>query len=242
MKTKLLTSLSILVAQASAAGRFHHQRRDPDIQRSHLQGAAAGAFQVAADACPAVSAMPDCGAQCITQVSPANGCADPSDIACNCKNAAAIQSAAEGCVLTACGPVTAISVQSAASYICDQCAAPSAVTMDIVDAKPTDHRVAAAQPTNHRAADAQPTDHRHRVQIAATMPANLQDGQHGVPTAEMQQEVPTAEMAESRHGDPIAEMQQGVPTAEMEAPKQTRAPDRQEVGNPSQCIAPDCFA
>ncbi|KAK3990795.1 hypothetical protein QBC44DRAFT_358183 [Cladorrhinum sp. PSN332] len=94
--------------------------------------------------------MPDCGAQCINSVGPANGCPTAGDVQCNCRNAKIIQSAAEACVLVSCGPITAISVQSAASAICDQCAAPSAAVqgddIKVVEARPTWRQVLDPRP------------------------------------------------------------------------------------------------
>ncbi|KAK4228042.1 hypothetical protein QBC38DRAFT_362680, partial [Podospora fimiseda] len=108
MNTKLLFSFLSLVLQALAAGLFFK----PDIKN---------ALAAAAENCPAASAMPDCAIQCIQSVAPENGCPGSNDIVCNCQNAPAIQSAARSCVLEACGLTTAMSVQSIATAICNQC-------------------------------------------------------------------------------------------------------------------------
>ncbi|KAK4460116.1 hypothetical protein QBC42DRAFT_333402 [Cladorrhinum samala] len=116
--------------------RYHEPRSDNLDSEARL---AAQDFGVSSeDACPAVASMPDCGATCINSVAPAQGCPVTGDISCNCKNSKQIQSAAQDCVLSLCGPITAISVVSAASAICEQCA-PATATV-----------AAAAEVTNKR--------------------------------------------------------------------------------------------
>ncbi|KAF5011021.1 hypothetical protein FDECE_2828 [Fusarium decemcellulare] len=69
--------------------------------------------------CPETSAIPTCGAPCITSAASAVGC---TDIPCQCSSSAEIQASALNCVLGNCGLETALSVQAAAAAVCTACA------------------------------------------------------------------------------------------------------------------------
>lgn len=56
---------------------------------------------------------------CINKAASGVGCTDPTDFACQCKNTAAINSAALDCVLSGCGAQTGLAVQASASAVCD---------------------------------------------------------------------------------------------------------------------------
>ncbi|KAM0544986.1 hypothetical protein ACHAPJ_011567 [Fusarium lateritium] len=75
--------------------------------------------QAAPTDCPETSAIPTCGAPCITSAASAVGC---SDIACQCLSSDAIQASALNCVVGNCGIETALSVQAAAAAVCTACA------------------------------------------------------------------------------------------------------------------------
>ncbi|KAJ4267120.1 hypothetical protein NW762_003218 [Fusarium torreyae] len=84
-----------------------------------LIGTAFALPQAAPTDCPETSAIPTCGAPCITSAASAVGC---SDIACQCTSSDAIQSSALGCVVGNCGIDLALSVQAAAAAVCTACA------------------------------------------------------------------------------------------------------------------------
>ncbi|KAF2124133.1 hypothetical protein P153DRAFT_401235 [Dothidotthia symphoricarpi CBS 119687] len=74
--------------------------------------------QAACDA--AAAAIPACGASCISTAAGAQGCPTvASDYTCLCAHEAAIETAARSCVLTACGFLEALNVQSKAKAVCD---------------------------------------------------------------------------------------------------------------------------
>ncbi|CEI62161.1 hypothetical protein FVEN_g10336 [Fusarium venenatum] len=75
--------------------------------------------QAAPTDCPETSAIPTCGAPCITSAASAAGC---SDIACQCASSEVIQASALGCVVGNCGIPLALSVQAAAAAVCTACA------------------------------------------------------------------------------------------------------------------------
>ncbi|KAH8895942.1 hypothetical protein GQ53DRAFT_819900 [Thozetella sp. PMI_491] len=75
---------------------------------------------VAQTDCTATSAIPTCGVPCITSAASAIGCGT-TDYACQCTSSAALQASALNCVVSNCGLITAIQVQSAASAICTAC-------------------------------------------------------------------------------------------------------------------------
>ncbi|KAL8938861.1 MAG: hypothetical protein Q9216_003664 [Gyalolechia sp. 2 TL-2023] len=66
------------------------------------------------------AAVPTCATECIVSAGAEVGCS-MGDYACQCSSSqsAAIASSALGCVLSACGPVTGLAVQGAASAVCD---------------------------------------------------------------------------------------------------------------------------
>ncbi|KAL9038851.1 MAG: hypothetical protein Q9214_005117 [Letrouitia sp. 1 TL-2023] len=70
-----------------------------------------------------IAAVPTCAVSCIAEAGAGVGCG-LTDIACQCSSSqsVAIASAALGCVIDACGPVTGLAVQSAGSAVC-ACAA-----------------------------------------------------------------------------------------------------------------------
>ncbi|KAK2674758.1 Extracellular membrane protein, CFEM domain [Fusarium oxysporum f. sp. vasinfectum] len=69
--------------------------------------------------CPETSAIPTCGAPCITSAASAVGC---SNIACQCASSSAIQASAINCVLDNCGFLEALQVQASAAAVCTACA------------------------------------------------------------------------------------------------------------------------
>ncbi|KPM40557.1 hypothetical protein AK830_g5975 [Neonectria ditissima] len=69
--------------------------------------------------CPETSAIPTCGAPCISSAAAAAGC---SDIPCQCTSSDVIQASALDCVIGNCGIATALSVQAAAAAVCTACA------------------------------------------------------------------------------------------------------------------------
>ncbi|KAL8644305.1 MAG: hypothetical protein Q9226_007832 [Calogaya cf. arnoldii] len=77
------------------------------------------------------AAIPSCAAECHTNAASSVGCAQ-GDYTCQCSSSqsAAIASSALPCVLSACGPETGLSVQGAASAVCD-CVATAATTAEV---------------------------------------------------------------------------------------------------------------
>ncbi|KAL8736076.1 MAG: hypothetical protein Q9181_002574 [Wetmoreana brouardii] len=79
-----------------------------------------------------VAAIPSCAVSCIASAGSQASC-ERTDLACQCDptKSAAIASAALGCVVSACGPVTGLAVQTAASAVCDcvATAAPASTTV-----------------------------------------------------------------------------------------------------------------
>ncbi|KAL8757216.1 MAG: hypothetical protein Q9184_004276 [Pyrenodesmia sp. 2 TL-2023] len=95
----------------------------------------------AQEQCAASAALiPSCALDCIQSAGSGVGCA-PGDFACPCSSsqAAAIASAAFGCVLSACGPVTGLAVQSAGAAVCEcvATAAPASTTAEATSAEAT---------------------------------------------------------------------------------------------------------
>ncbi|KAI5455614.1 hypothetical protein BGZ63DRAFT_343231, partial [Mariannaea sp. PMI_226] len=68
--------------------------------------------------CPETSAIPACGAPCITSAAAAVGC---TDIPCQCTSSNAVQASAINCVISNCGFNGALSVQAAAAAVCTAC-------------------------------------------------------------------------------------------------------------------------
>ncbi|KAH8726389.1 hypothetical protein GQ44DRAFT_825739 [Phaeosphaeriaceae sp. PMI808] len=66
---------------------------------------------------PVASAVPTCAVPCIQSAASGVGC-DNVNYKCRCANAAAIQNAALGCVLTNCGLTNALKAQASASAVC----------------------------------------------------------------------------------------------------------------------------
>ncbi|KAF5002036.1 hypothetical protein FGRMN_647 [Fusarium graminum] len=84
-----------------------------------LFGTAFAHPQAAPTDCPQTSAIPTCGAPCITSAASAVGC---SDIACQCASSDAVQASALSCVIGNCGIETALKVRDAAAAVCTACA------------------------------------------------------------------------------------------------------------------------
>ncbi|RFN44183.1 hypothetical protein FIE12Z_11575 [Fusarium flagelliforme] len=75
--------------------------------------------QAATTDCPATSAIPTCGAPCITSAAAAAGC---TDIPCQCSSSEVIQASAIDCVVGNCGFLEALRVQASAAAVCTACA------------------------------------------------------------------------------------------------------------------------
>ncbi|KAK1753130.1 hypothetical protein QBC47DRAFT_362959 [Echria macrotheca] len=71
--------------------------------------------------CPATTNMPSCAVSCLMSAASAIGCTNMADYNCQCSGSAALRSRAEGCVLSTCGPVTALQASSAGAQICSSC-------------------------------------------------------------------------------------------------------------------------
>ncbi|KAH7233391.1 hypothetical protein BKA59DRAFT_517820 [Fusarium tricinctum] len=84
-----------------------------------LFGATFAIPQAAPTDCPQTSAIPACGAPCITSAAAAVGC---SDVACQCASSDAVQASALNCVVGNCGIETALKVRDAAAAVCTACA------------------------------------------------------------------------------------------------------------------------
>ncbi|KAF5024601.1 hypothetical protein F66182_3364 [Fusarium sp. NRRL 66182] len=69
--------------------------------------------------CPETSAVPTCGAPCISSAASAVGC---TDIPCQCASSDAVQASAIDCVVGNCGFLGALAVRDAAAAVCTACA------------------------------------------------------------------------------------------------------------------------